>query len=311
MSPTPKSLLRPGSVLRDLPPYVFGSMSLGREDLPFATRVAMARHAMERCSWFHTSHKYGTTIDVLAEAFRDLPGRIPQCIFKLSGDSIDEIRRQVELQLRLLDRPRLDVGQVHLGGALAQGVMAGDRSLDGFRRLKEEGLVGGFTLEVHPWTSGIALAHLRSGEGRDVFEGFSFYYNPLQRYALNALFALIEQERRPILSIRTVAGGPIERQAARPASAADFLQRRAAELLPLYRASGRGGWTEFCMDFLFSHPQVLCTIGACSTPDHLAEYLSAVAEGFRSLPAVTLAAISAMQARWSDEKDRFAPEWSM
>ena len=303
--------LSEGSMLSRLDPYVFGSMSLGNEEIPFGERLSMARYAMERCGWFHTSHKYGSTMDVLAQAFRDLPVRVPKCICKLSGDSLDEVRRQIDLQLEKLGIPQIHIGQLHVGGALAADLRAGGDCLDGLRAIREEGLVGGFTLEVHPWTSAIALDHLRSGRGFDIIEGYSFYFNPLQRYALNALFALILQLERPILSIRTVAGGPIERQAARPPHPDDFLQKRSAELLPLYEQSDHANWVDFCMNFVLSQPGVVCTIGACSTPAHLDDYLAVLQQDMPAFQGTLARRILAMQSKWSEEKDVHAAEWTM
>ncbi len=271
----------------------------------------MARYAMKRCAWFHTSHKYGSTMDVLAHAFAEMPGRIPRCICKLSGDSIDEIRSQVELQINRLSIPRIAIGQTHMGGALASGFAKGDENvLNGFRRLKEEGLVEGFTVEVHPWTSRQALDNLLTHAGQDIFVGYSFYYNPLQRYALNELFAEIIRQKRPILALRAMGGGAADRQAQRPASAEDFMQARAAELLPLYRDAGFDGWADFALSFELSRPNVVCAIGSAQTPRHLDECLSAAAGpcGFRE---DTAARIAELQTKWSDEKDRFAAEWTM
>ena len=229
----------------------------------------------------------------------------------LSGDTLDEVRGQVELQLKALNLEQLNVGQLHTGGALAADLIAGGTSLDGLRKLKKEGLVGGFTLEVHPWTSKIALEHLRGGHGRDVIEGYSFYFNPLQRYALNDLFELIVKERRPILSIRTMAGGPADKQAARSANPEDFMQKRASELLPLYTKAGYMNWTDFSMNFIFSQPGVLCTIGSCSTPAHLDDYLTVLKQDKKPFNPELFKQISDLQTKWSQEKDVNAPDWSM
>ncbi len=300
-----------GSILNRLDPYVFGSMSLGREEIPFGDRLAMARYAMERCGWFHTSHKYGTTMDVLARAFRENPMRVPKCIFKLSGDSLDEVRSQIDLQLRTLEMEQIHVGQLHVGGALAEDFANGGKCLDGLRAIKTEGLVGGFTLEVHPWTSAIAYRHLQGGQGRDIIEGYSFYFNPLQRYVLNPLFDMILETKRPILSIRTVAGGPVERQAERPANPDDFLQKRAMELLSHYEQSEHASWVDFAMNFVLSQPGVICTIGACSTPGHLEDYLAVLRQDRPAFHPGLARKILAMQTKWSDEKDVHAPVWSM
>jgi aryl-alcohol dehydrogenase-like predicted oxidoreductase len=303
--------LSPDSILNRLDPYVYGTMSLGYQDHTFDAYVAMAHYAMDRCDWFHTSHKYGKTFDVLAQAFRDRPGRRPKCIFKLSGDTVEEVRGQVERQIKALGVDQIHVGQLHTGGTLAADLISGGQSLDGLRRLKADGLVGAFTLEVHPWTSQIALDHLKGGHGKDIIEGFSFYFNPMQRFALNELYHLILQQRRPILAIRTVAGGPVDRQAARPESADDYMQKRSREILPLYRDSGYSNWTDFAMGYIFSQPNVLCTIGACSTPAHLDDYLSGLKQRAKPFDQELSTRIAALHTKWSQEVDAFAAPWTM
>jgi aryl-alcohol dehydrogenase-like predicted oxidoreductase len=301
----------PESMLRNLDPFVFGSMLLGRKHYSFEDRLAMAHYAVEHCQWFHTSLQYGETFDVLATVFRENPSRKPKCIFKLSGSTLDEIRRQIDFQLKALDMDQIHIGQVHFGGALAADFIAGGKCLDSLRQLRAEGLVGALTLEVHPWTSWIALGHLRSGEGRDIIEGFSFYFNPLQRFALNELFDWIIRDRRPILALRTMAGGPADRQADRPAREDDYLQKRSAEILSLYQHAGYDNWADFAINFAFSQPGVICTIGSCSTPAHLDECLAAVNQPAKPFHADLFNKILEMQTRWSLAKDVFAPEWSM
>lgn len=308
---SPNLDLAPDSLLRQVDPYVFGTMSLGYASHTFAEYVAMAHYAMEKCHWFHTSHKYGKTFDVLAQAFRENPSRRPQCMFKLSGDTVDEVRRQVEMQIKALNVERIDIGQLHTGGELAADLAQGGENLEGLRKLKAEGLVGAFTLEVHPWTSQIALDHLKGGHGKDVIEGFSFYFNPMQRFALNELYHRILEQRRPILSIRTVAGGPVDRQAARPASDDDYMQKRSEEILPLYRTSGYANWTDFAMGYIFSQQNVTCTIGACSTPAHLDDYLTGLKQLEKPFPPEISARIAALHTRWSQEVDAFAAPWTM
>ena len=304
-------VLPENSILRQVPPFMYGTTGLGNDQVAFETRVEMARYAMERCSWFHTSHKYGSAIDVLREAFHQQPAQVPACTFKLSGDSLDEIRRQIDLQLKLSGVSKMGLGQLHFDGDLAANFIAGGSSLDGLRAIKAEGLVDGWILEVHPWTSWIALGHLKGGHGFDVIDGYTFYYNPLQRYALNELFALINEKHRPILALRTVAGGSVAHLAARPADSEDFIGQRAREVLPLYKESGFASWVDFSMCYAYNQSGVLTTIGSCSSPSHLDAFINGIAQKDQPFDPELSAKIAALQMRWSDEKDRYAPDWSM
>ena len=294
-----------------VPAFIYGTMTLGHDQVPFDQRLAMARYAMDHCTWFHTSHKYGSTIDVLKVAFAERPNKVPQCTFKLGGDTLDEVKGQIDHQLNTLGVSKMGLGQLHVGGALAADFVAGGKSLDGLRQLRDQRLVGGWVLEVHPWTSAIALAHLKSGTGHDVIDGYTFYYNPLQRYALNDLFALITEKRRPILALRSVAGGPIDKQAARPADPKDFMGQRARQLLATYRKSGFTDWTEFCMAYVLNQPNVVTTIGACSSPAHLDALVAGAHQKGKGFPDHLAQEIAALQTQWSDANDRHAAEWTM
>ena len=304
-------VLPESSILRQIPPFIYGTMSLGNNYIPFEERVAMARYAMDRCSWFHTSEKYGSTIDVLREAFQEQPTKVPPCTFKLNGESLDQVRNQIDRQLKSLGLTKMGLGQLHMDGDLAADFIAGGPCFDGLRKIKAEGLVDGWIIEVHPWTSWIALGQLKGGYGLDIIDGYTFYYNPLQRYALNELFSWIVENRLPILALRTVAGGTVAQLAARPENPEDFIGQRAREVLQLVQASGYASWVDFCMGYVYSQPGVITTIGACSTPAHLDALLAGIAQMDRPFDPALSAKIAALQTRWSDEKDRHAAYWTM
>jgi aryl-alcohol dehydrogenase-like predicted oxidoreductase len=105
------------------------------------------------------------------------------------------------------------------------------------------------------------------------------------------------KERRPILTLRTVGGGPADARAARPEKPGDYVREPSRELLPLYRASGYGSWVDFCMAFVFSRPFVACTIGACTTPAHLDAYLAGLAQRGKPFNAELASCISALHER--------------
>ena len=56
-------------LLTDLSPYIYGTTRLGDEKIPFDERVNIAKAAMAKVDWFHTSHTYGDALKVLRTAF--------------------------------------------------------------------------------------------------------------------------------------------------------------------------------------------------------------------------------------------------
>ena len=79
-------------LLADLPPYIYGTTRLGDEKIPFEERVKVARAAMNRVDWFHTSHTYGNALQVLRAAFDQDRTRVPKLIVKIGWNKIDELR---------------------------------------------------------------------------------------------------------------------------------------------------------------------------------------------------------------------------
>jgi len=180
-----------------------------------------------------------------------------------------------------------------------------------FKQIKQEGLVNRFVLEVFPWTSHIALKALRDGYPQGIVDGYIFYLNPLQRFAANELWDELLERNEPIIAMRTVSGGNVHRLRDVPGAAwKEYLQQRAVEVAPIFESSGVKSWTEFCMRFGHSFPQVRATVGSTSNPERLQEFLDA-AQNIQPLPEEIMKEITALQVRWSDEVDIKAEHWSM
>ncbi|MEP7359559.1 MAG: hypothetical protein ABI847_20065 [Anaerolineales bacterium] len=203
-------------------------------------------------------------------------------------------------------RPRLASAASSLAESYANG---GDCYAE-FARLKQAGLVRRFVLEVFPWTSPVALKALRGGYPQGLVDGYILYFNPLQRFASNELWAELQARGEPIIAIRTVGGGSVHRLRDVPGAAAAYMQPRAVEVAPIFERSGLQSWTEFCVRFAHSFPQIRATIGATSRPENLQEYLAA-ARHIQPLPADIVADITKLQSRWSDEVDMRAEPWTM
>ncbi len=299
------------SPLSGVTPYIYGTTRLGDEKVPWAERLKAARAAMNSGVWFHTSRAYGNALEVMAEAFREEPAKIPKLIIKIGWDNIDQLRGVIEENIRPLGLSGVQLGQLCLGGELGQDFANGGSCYKVFRELKDEGLVQGYVVEAFPWTSDPPLKALRAGYTQGIVDGFIFYLNPLQRFASNALWDEIVARNQPVIAMRTVSGGPVHQLRDVPGFAwKEYLQKRAVEVAPIFERSGIKSWTEFCIRFAFSFPQVRATVGSTSKVENLNQFLSA-AQHITPLPEDIVQEIVAMQYRWSDELDIHAEPWTM
>ena len=299
------------ALLADLPPYIYGTTRLGDSQIPFDDRVRMARVAMDAGIWFHTSHTYGNALEVLRAAFDQNRAKVPKLIVKIIGSTVDELRTVIRQNLAPLGVDNIELGQLCLGGELANDFARGGDCYQAFSRLKQEGLVRRFVLEVFPWSSDVALKALRGGYPDGIVDGVIFYLNPLQRFASNELWDLLGKRNEPVIALRTVSGGNVHRLRDVPGAAwKEYLQQRAVEVAPIFERSGVKSWTEFCLRFAHSFPQVRATVGATSRPENLREFLSAK-DKLEPLSGDILNEIVKLQHRWSDELDIHAEPWSM
>jgi predicted aldo/keto reductase-like oxidoreductase len=305
--------------------FIYGTTRLGDSSILFDDRVNIARAAMKTGVWFHTSHTYGDALQVLRTAYDQARSEdntsaddgsvvVPKSIYKIWGTNMGEMREDIRKNLEPLGLDYMDVGQLCLGfdGELADQFRAGGACLDEFRRLKEEGIVRGFVMEVFPWTSDIALGGLRSGRADDIVDAYIFYLNPLQCFASNELWDEIHERNTPILALRTVGGGPVHRLRDVPGAAwKDYLRVRAGEVAPIFERSGIESWTEFCIRFAFSFPLVQATIGATAREANLTEFIKSSQDPITPLPEDIQNDIMALHRRWSDEMDMQVEPWTM
>lgn len=308
---TPISTSDRPAALADLSQYVYGTGRLGDTQIPFDERVRAARAAMEADIWFHTSHTYGETLSVLRAAFDQDRASVPPVIVKIGWSTIPEMRDIIQQNLEPLAIDSLALGQLCLTGELSESYANGGDCYAEFARLKQAGLVKRFVLEVFPWTSPVALKALRGGYPQGIVDGYILYFNPLQRFASNELWDELQARGELIIAMRTVGGGPVHRLRDVPGAAwAEYIQRRAVEVAPIFERSGIQNWTEFCVRFAHSFPLVRATVGATSRPENLKEYLAA-AHTIQPLPADIIADIVKLQYQWSDAVDMRAEPWTM
>lgn len=299
------------SLLSDITPYVYGTTRLGDDSIPFEERLRLARTAMDAGVWFHTSHTYGSAEKVLRAAFDQDRQRVPKLIVQIGWDTASELKDMIHENLDALGIESMELGQLCLGGELAQQFATGGACYAEFEKIRSAGLVKRFVLEVFPWTSHTPLQALRHGYPQGIVDGYILYLNPLQRFASNELWDLLVERQEPIIAMRTVSGGDVWKLRDVPGYAwKDYLQKRAAEVAPIFEHSGIPSWTEFCVRFAHSFPQVRATVGSTGKLENLAEFLRA-AQDIQPLPAEIVTEITRLQARWSDELDIHAEEWTM
>ena len=298
-------------LLADISPYVYGTTRLGDDKIPFDQRVKMAHTAMDSGVWFHTSDAYGDALKVLRTAFDEDRNKIPKLIVKIGWNNAEELRSTIVKHLDALAVENLELGQLCLGGELAEEFANGGKCYEAFAKIKVDGLVNRFVVEVFPWTSQTPLKALRGGYPQGIVDGCIFYLNPLQRFASNELWDLLIERNETIVAMRTVSGGNVHALRDVPGAAwVPYLQERAVEVAPIFERSGVKSWTEFCVRFAHSFPQVRATVGATSNPERFKEFLSA-AKAIIPLPEDIVKEITALQYHWSDEVDMKAEPWSM
>jgi len=298
-------------ILAEITPYVYGTTRLGDDSIEIEKRIDIASHAMNSGVWFHTSHQYNSALRILRKAFDNNRSAVPKLIIKLGGNTIEEFKEDIQKNIKPLGIESIDVGQLCLGGQLAEEFATGGNCYSEFRELKEEGLVKSFVMEVFPWTSDVPIRALQLGYSKEIADAHIFYLNPLQRFANNTMWDLLQNEGAPIIGMRTVSGGPVHRLRDEPGFAwQKYLQERAVEVAPIFEESGIENWTEFCVRYAHSIPGVLATVGATSRLANLEEFFAAK-ENPEALPPEIVEKINRLQYRWSDELDVKAEPWSM
>lgn len=299
------------NLLRDLPPFIYGTTRLGDDKIQFEERVKTARAAMNSFDWFHTSHTYNNALDVLRAAFDLDRARVPKLIVKIGWNEIGELRDVIHQNIDPLGIESLDIGQLCMGGKLAEDYANGGECFNEFAKIKEEGLVKRFVVEVFPWTSETPLKALRAGYTKGIIDGHIFYLNPLQRFASNELWDFLIEHNEPIIAMRTVSGGPVHKLRDIPGFAwKEYLQKRAVEVAPIFERSGIQSWTEFCVRFAHSFPLVRATVGSTARIENQNEFVAA-SKNITPLPKEIMDEITALHYRWSDELDVKAEPWSM
>ena len=297
--------------LPTITPFTYGTMSLGRAVTNFAQDVAVARQAMEKGIWFHSSRSYGDggTFKVLKQAFADAPGQIPKTMFKIGCESAELIEDDVTHSLQTLGLPKMEIAQLagrsHEKRDIVDDFLSEGPMFQTCRKLKEQGLVDRFVFEIFYSYSADAIKAVT----HDLFDGYIFYYSLLERQVSNEIWALLQKKNLPILSLRPLAGAFLstgakvrEKKLKDPGHPA-FL--RLDELGPILEKSGCRDLIELSLRFLAAQPLVKTTIAGTASATHLDELSEAVRTA-RPLDQALTEELCALQAKWCRESARYS-----
>lgn len=297
-------------LIDSLPNYIYGTTRLD-EGTSLAQREDVARHALQHCSWFHVSEQYGSALGTLGTLLKKEQLNAPQTIFKMEAESLGDFEALCRRHTDILGVKAMDIGQLCLRDRSLDEFLPGSAGYAELQRLKSEGLVKAYVIEVFPWTSNLAEQILDAGAIGDIAEGFIFYFNPLQRFVSNSLWQKISENNITFIGMRSVCGNTVHALRDKPGAAwQPYLQERAVQIAPIFEASGEQSWGRFCLRFAHSYSLLQASVGATASMNNLQDFIENSAAP-KALPTETLQRIEALQSQWSDEVDALAEAWSM
>ena len=283
--------------------FTYGCMSLGGNPDAFQEDVRVARSAMEQGVWFHASQEYGCAFWVIRQAFDEDPANKPPLIIKIRCDHAATIEFDVEDALRRLDVDRVEIAQLcrsrHDRRRIVADFFNHEEMWQVCEKLKSQGKVGKFVLEVFASFSSDALQGVKAG----LFPAYITYLSPGQREMSNPLFESIQQKQLPLFSLRTLYGGnfaPEKINALRARDPKNAIIVRFDALEPIFQESGCADWGEFSFSFLKSFPNILSTISGPSNLQHLQALVRAEASA-KPLPSGIFTKIQDLHRQWCKE----------
>ena len=284
-------------------PYTFGTMTVGADVNRLQEDTRVVRQAMDAGVWFHTARGYSSiaNCNLLGRALAEDRAHAPRIMAKIRCYNPDILRYDVEDTLSMLGVERVDIAQLSLRSgeskrALVDDFIAGGPMSELCRKFQAQGKVGSLVLEVFFNTAAESLDAVE----RDLFDGYTFYYNLLERETSNAVFERIREKRQPLLALRAVAGGCSNpawyaaRKAKDPDSRTVRIYESVRELAALY---GVTDWLEFAYAFLLGQDNVVTAIAGTTDAAHLAANIAA-ASSYRPIPAELMERIHAIHAEW-------------
>jgi len=273
-------------------------MSLGTHLDRIDAHIKVARTAMDAGVWFHASPTYnrGFTYMVLRMAFDEARSQVPPIIIKIRCGTPRLLRFEVEDALVRMKLERIDVAQlvfVETGGhqQLVNDFTHGGPLKGVCDDLRREGKVSQFCPQIDRNASPGFLPIANK------FDGYLIYLNPLERDADDAMWDHMQKQGTPLWALRTLAGAigePARIEKIRTEKPDDKNLPKAERLAALAKESGCKDWTDFCLRYAASVPNLKTTIGGTGDLAHLNQFLSG-ANNAKPLTADVMAAIDAVR----------------
>jgi aryl-alcohol dehydrogenase-like predicted oxidoreductase len=217
--------------------------------------------------WMHCSNYGEGAFQNLKVAFSERPSKVPKTIYKVDGITAEGFRTTLHDFLAQTSVQRMNIAQV-CGFPLSKEP---DAVLDAMTKARQQGIVDNFIMDLVSSYCDTVPDYIRQG----LFDGYIFYYNVIECTATDAVLALMEKYKVPVLAMRTFAGG-------------EFFHGTAPqheELKMLFQKSGCASETEFCVRFALSVPLSVTTVAGTSKIAHLDRLLDA-ARRFKPLDPV-------------------------
>lgn len=278
----------------DVSAFTFGTTKV--YDAADPRHVKVVRAAMDAGIWFHTSPSYGKgdkrTYDVLRKAFAEAPVRIPRCIVKIDPHTPETLRGTVEGAIAGTGMERVDIAQIitYMQPHSQEDLQPGCAIYETMVALQDEGKVGNYVLELNTEITPDHFAIVK----QDMYDGYIFYYNAVQRCVRsNALYDLLLEKSLPLLSLRTMGGGPGEFGGV----PAEQVEHARTVLADLTRRTGCADEAEFRIRFPLSNPHMVTTIGATCDVSHL-QMLIEYARTDRCLPDYAFQKMDDLHRNW-------------
>lgn len=250
----------------------FGGMRFPKEFTPDDCAALVKAAYDAGITYFDTSVGYGRSEEVMGLAFKEMLKTRAQRPFtvatKTFADTPDTVRRDVETSLKRLQIDAIDF--YHMWCVLSPEAyktrkLAG--TLEGFAKLKEEGLIRHIVVSSHMDGPGIAEM-LRDYP----FEGVLLGYSAMNFAYREAALEAASQERRGVVVMNPLGGSIIPQNPERFA----FVKSRPEETV-----------VEGALRFLFNDPRITTTLVGFSNRQQLAEAVRAV-NGFTPLAPETV-----------------------
>ena len=169
--------------------------------------IGLVNYAVEQNLWLHNSPYYPGNLETIAEAIKK-NNKLTNALKSITKISINNynrgtLRDQVELTLKKTGLERINIVQLCCNPSAA-AIKDGMPFVENMKQLVKEGKVETYYPEVYWQYSPNMMVMLE----REIFPGFIFYYNIVNRETEKNLFCKLENKKTPFVALKALGGGP-------------------------------------------------------------------------------------------------------